>query len=376
MPKTHETIIIGAGMAGLGCARTLHKKELPFLIITEDIGGRILTSEDGKINYGAYFVLNHYKHVLKFCEKRRKLKPFNFDFHGKKEKQISLFRIFLHPIEGIRILYILFTFKRHYFRFKKTCEHKSQKEALEEYPELKELYFNNAHNFIKDKGIQYLSENFFGETSYGCCFKPLREISAFDFLRVALGFIIPFYEFVFHKEKAIKGFEKNIQTETVVKIILGTTHKIKTESGRTYTTKNLVVALPPHISKRLLHLKKIKKPSSAYMYHFSGVIKDKWEGDFEWFRSNHQAILFREQEDGTYLLYSKNADEDLSKYVQFPKLIAKKHWKPAFNITGNFLIENKLQNNTYLIGDFNLGGLEACYITGIYAANQIIKNAK
>ena len=52
--KKHETIIVGAGISGLACARSLQEMDRDFLIIGEDIGGRILTSEDGKYG-GAYF---------------------------------------------------------------------------------------------------------------------------------------------------------------------------------------------------------------------------------------------------------------------------------------------------------------------------------
>ncbi len=69
MQKLVETIIIGGGISGLACARKLHENKKEFLLITENIGGRILTSEDGNFNYGALFVLKDYKHVLKFIKK-------------------------------------------------------------------------------------------------------------------------------------------------------------------------------------------------------------------------------------------------------------------------------------------------------------------
>jgi len=56
MSGSHETIIIGGGISGLACARRLYDRGRPFLLITQNIGGRIRPSTTGAVNLGAYYV--------------------------------------------------------------------------------------------------------------------------------------------------------------------------------------------------------------------------------------------------------------------------------------------------------------------------------
>mgnify|MGYP001610977953 CR=1 FL=1 len=73
-----------------------------------------------------------------------------------------------------------------------------------------------------------------------------------------------------------------------------------------------------------------------------------------------------------YIFYSKKSDPNFENYFIQPKIIFKKHWEPAFNITGYELLDCEQGENLYLIGDHNVIGLEDSYITGIFAANKIL----
>ena len=85
--------------------------------------------------------------------------------------------------------------------------------------------------------------------------------------------------------------------------------------------------------------------------------------------SNVQAIANLKY--STYLLYYKHESPPLKNFFLNPQIIARKSWDPAGTINGHILIESNRGNNMYLIGDFNVAGLEESYITGIYCANQI-----
>ena len=68
----YDLIIIGGGISGLACAKNLTKHDKAFIIISKDIGGRILTSKDKTANYGAFFVCSDYHHILKHVKTKIK----------------------------------------------------------------------------------------------------------------------------------------------------------------------------------------------------------------------------------------------------------------------------------------------------------------
>ena len=54
----HETIIVGAGAAGMNCALDLQKANHDYLLIADYMGGRILNDTGRHMNYGAVFYLD------------------------------------------------------------------------------------------------------------------------------------------------------------------------------------------------------------------------------------------------------------------------------------------------------------------------------
>ncbi|PIN76553.1 hypothetical protein COV17_01930 [Candidatus Woesearchaeota archaeon CG10_big_fil_rev_8_21_14_0_10_36_11] len=109
--KEIETVIIGGGIAGLGCARKLHENNKDFLLITKDIGGRILMSKKGNVPYGAYFIGSDYYHVGRFLEKTRKLSVFNLRFHYKNRFYMTASCI-KYPLQVLKLIRILKKFRK------------------------------------------------------------------------------------------------------------------------------------------------------------------------------------------------------------------------------------------------------------------------
>ena len=112
------------------------------------------------------------------------------------------------------------------------------------------------------------------------------------------------------------------------------------------------------------------------MLHIKGSPKSiiaKKEYQLFSYPSNVQSIA--NLKDGTFLFYYKNKQPSLDRYFANPKIISHKHWNPVGTINGHTLIECNRGNNMFLIGDYNVAGLENAYITGMFAANKIIKSS-
>jgi len=72
------------------------------------------------------------------------------------------------------------------------------------------------------------------------------------------------------------------------------------------------------------------------------------------------------------MIYSHQAEPDLSKYFDSYEVKKSIHWTPAISIPGGDFVPQKLGRNVYLASDYNISGLEDAYLTGLYAANEII----
>ena len=70
--KSSPVLIIGAGMAGLTCAVTLHRANIPFLIFDRgnEVGGRVRTDEvDGyRLDRGFQVLLTAYPEAQRFLD--------------------------------------------------------------------------------------------------------------------------------------------------------------------------------------------------------------------------------------------------------------------------------------------------------------------
>jgi hypothetical protein len=371
-----ETIIVGAGISGLACARQLHKYDKDFLIISKDIGGRILTSEDGNVNYGAFFVCNDYHHMLKYVTLKSKIKLKDFCFH-ENEKSYIFFepKLIKYSPQFLIIIKILYRFRKSFRQFRRNSITISQKKAIENDIYLHNLYMQNALDYIKKNKLQSITETYLSKALYSTTFSPVKEMNALSFLQYLLPLITPIYTFKFEKEKMIKPFQDKIIEGIVTDINYKKRRYTIKSQEHIFNSSNIVIATQINWSKSFTDVKETNKPVSTKMLHIRGVPKKIISNKkYHLFSkpSNVQAIA--DSEDGTYLFYYKHEPPPISKFFINPQIIAHKYWDPAGTINGHILIESNRGNNMYLIGDYNVAGLEESYITGLHSANQIIKS--
>jgi hypothetical protein len=376
--KLNNTIIVGAGIAGLACARTLYENGEDFKIISDDIGGRILTSENGNINYGAFFVFSDYYNILKYVKLKSQIRLRDFCFHeGDKDFVLLNPKLLRYSIQILKVKRILHNFRKAFRKFREISEKISQKQAIENDAFLHNLYMQNAFDFVNKKNIESGTKAYLSKGLYSTTFSTIKEMNAFSFLQFILPLITPIYRFSFEKEKMIQPFQNNLLISHVEDIIYkNKQYKIRA-NGDIFQSKNIVLATQIDWSKQFAGVEKTNLPISTNMLHIKGnpkkIISRKKYHVFSP-PSNVQAIA--NLNDGTYLFYYKVKQPELTHFFNNPKILAHKYWNPVATINGHNLIESNRGNNMYLIGDFNIAGLEEAYSTGIYAANQIINSKR
>lgn len=371
-----KTVIIGAGISGLSCARHLSSNDEDFLLISKDIGGRILTSDDGNSNYGAFFVCSDYDHVLKYVTLDCRIRLRDFCFHGKT-KQYILFspRLLAYISQFVKMQKILYTFRKKLRLLRKNSVFISQKQAIESDPFLLKLYMQTASDFINEYQLEKGTEVYFSKALYSTTFSKIHEMNAFSFVQFLLPLITPIYTFKFEKERMVEPFKDRIIIGEVNHInFKDKQYKIMFDNKIVYA-KNLVLATQINWSKQYANVTKTNKPIDTNMMHIKGSpIMNFSNKNYHLFHPSSNVQAIANLKDGTFLVYYKKDTPDLNQFFNNSSIIASKQWDPAGFINGHTLIESNRGNNMYLIGDYNIAGLEEAYITGLYCANQIVQN--
>ncbi|MAF80383.1 hypothetical protein CL628_00025 [bacterium] len=374
-----ETIIIGGGVAGLGCARSLSDAgNNNFLVVTKDIVGSIPESKDTNVNLGAYYIQSSYHNFLPYVDIRRRIRLHEGIWLGEEgERAVFDLRNLPHVWVYVRFMLWLRKFHRHHEELKRRTATESLRSALEKDPFLQQLYNQPGAKFVRDHHLEYWSRHFMNQVSRALGFVDVSEITGFIFCLGMLTIVYPMYEFDYQVDRLVRPFKKKILMDEVIRIKRqGDQWQVTSVSGKSFMSRNLVVATPTDTACALLKIEHERNTvARAFSAHLRGTVKANLDGDRYVFLSQRSGDLaLARQDDGTFVFYSHRRDYDLSDYFDDYEVISTRAWDPAFYL-GSHILDEDRGNNCYVVGGHNITFIENALISGQFAAHKILQQA-
>ena len=401
----HETIIVGAGAAGMNCALDLKEAGHDYLLIADYMGGRIFNDTSKHMNYGAVFYFGSYRTML--SAQRGILKP-------TTDVVPSLTAAACNPddtrqwsalsAKTASDLPSLWRFEKfmtqeflpHYEKFKKNCEIMEVRTALAADPFIDQLFHETAAQMIERLDIKPIADDLVSMFAHACTGTPPAELMALDYLNTVqpLSMELPSMKLVMSLTRF--DFDADEMTERLSAgsgdVLLGTKvtkveqveggWKVTTDTKKTFTAKNLVMATPADVTQRLLQPVasvpdfKTRKPCVLYAYLLKGTIREHYaHHDVHIFNEKTPIIFIAKREPGTYEIFTEvdfEKDGRMDKYFSDYEIIGKKHWPQAMFTGPTEALPQNLAPGLIMAGDHNGLGMEPAAISGIYAANKVL----
>ena len=208
--KHIDTIIIGAGISGLSCAKRFHEAKKEFLVITKDIGGRMKASESFIANYGAAYMTKEYRHILSYIEKGETLKIRDFYFYNGK-RFITLFspQNYKYFFRLVKLFYLTWKVKNHLVAYRKKAPYKSMQECFEEDPFLMKYWLMPEKEFIQKEDLEDINKYIVDPVTTATAFVGSDKVNTVYFLSMLFPAISRTWimDFTHTVEKLTKGFQ-------------------------------------------------------------------------------------------------------------------------------------------------------------------------
>jgi glycine/D-amino acid oxidase-like deaminating enzyme len=367
-------IIVGGGLSGLGCAKRLKERGINFKLITEDVGGRVRTSPDGTVNYGAYYITADCKNMLSYASRLRAMRFWDFHFHaGARHYHFGLGAMFRHAPALLRLAFDLIKFRRRFVAMRRRAKDFSRQELIEGDPLLKKYYHQQAGEYIKEKRLENVVKEYFESVLWASFFEDPRKVPTFVLLQCLLPMIIPTYSFVLDFGKITESFKDDIILDSIVSIRReNDVIKLASKNGKIYECKKLVLATPMTITNQLIRPQKIKGGIEISFLHLRGQIKKTYDlSGYNFFPSSAQAAIAREA-DGSYLYFYKGENRVNDYFERVDQIITAKKWEPALILLGDVYINLNPEPGIYLANDHDVASTEDAFLNGIYIAKKLL----
>jgi len=406
----YQTIIVGAGCAGMNCALELQKAGSPYLMITDNVGGRICNDEERHMNYGAVFYFGSYHNMLD---------PEKNIIQSTVDVLPSLTQGCCHPDDDTQwaalsgktfgdlpslwhyMKWMRDEFLPHYEQFKTNCETMQVSAALAADPFMDQLYHETADQMIERLNVKPIADDLVSMFAHACTGTPPQKLSALDYLNCVqpLTMHLPSMKLVMCLKRFdfdSKGMQKRLG-EGSGKLEIDTVEsvaqtdggwKVKTRQGAEYTCDYLVLATPADVSAQLLKPVAavpeiaVRNASVLYGYLIHGTVKDKYaHHTVHIFNEKTPIIYIAKRLDGDYEIFTEvdfeaDGGKKMDKYFDKWQVVGVKYWPKALFTNPNIVTDQNPAPGLILAGDQNGLGMEPAAISGVYAANKVLGKAK
>ena len=347
-------------------------------MITPEIGGRVRTSPDGKINYGAYYVTDDYQWTLPFVKTLDRVRIADGLFHQQDARyRFRSTRMLRHLPAMLRFKSDLHRFRRHFNAMNEFAGDFSRRHLIAADPVLQQAFDQPAEDYIRQRRLEGLFADYIDPLLWASFFDSPYNVSTFFVLAASLPLIVPMHTFVFDTEAATRGFGDRILSDSVQHVELGDRwHKIITTAGRTFRCRNLVLATPMNHTNRLLGplAQPIRGGIDVSFYHLRGKLRPRYRGAMRNFFSSSEETIISREHDGSYLYYYIN--DQIDKYFESYTVITNEHWKPALFFHGKEFVNANPAPNVFIASDHDMPSMENAYLNGRYTASLLLRHAR
>lgn len=274
MDKTYDAIIVGAGLAGLACARTLHQRGLRIVVLEASprIGGRLRTEEVNgfSLDYGFQVLLTSYPTAEKLLDfQALRLGAF---VPGARIYDGKMYQSVVDPLRTpSKLMQTLFSNvgtlgdKLKILSLRKAVQ---QPETLGESLNLDTLTFLQRRGFT-DSFIERFFKPFYGGVFLEQKLETSAHVFAYTFDRFSNGLAtIPAGGMSKIPEQLAVGLSDEIIHRNT-EVIAVTERAVHTKNGSIFKADNIVLAAPFHVTDALLNRPNRRAWKSTSCLYFS-----------------------------------------------------------------------------------------------------------
>ena len=379
--KHYQTIIIGGGISGLACAKRLYEKDRDFLVITKELGGRMKWDEKTGINMGAGIIMSDNKNILKYIKiKERKTHQSVKNALLCDEKCRPISTIALENVRNIpkmlKLLFFIWRMDRHAKKLMSKLPHESLRDVLEKDTFLKWAFLTPATEFVKKHGLEEISRKYVNPIINSTFYTSYENVNTFYYLGNLAPMFSKIYlpDFTGVVEKLTKGFEEKILLDEVKGVNKKDGVFEVATSESTFIADNVVFAAPEQSLRGVYDLPRAQIQQDVHRFVVKGKRKEEYSSHKVVFNPDNHHILSISNERGYDIVSASKEDPGFDKYYDSYEILNHIHWTPATIIPKEITNQNP-EEGVYIASDYNFSAVEYSFVSGLYAANQIIKKS-